>query len=128
MDLGPGFSAAFGPVYLRRAEQRAGFRVAAQHLNPMDVCHGGAMATFADLQIAVVKLGLGTRSGHLPTIHLDVDYLATAPLGSWVEMAVTLVKTTRNLIFVQALITADGNCVARCSGIYRNSAAPQSAG
>jgi uncharacterized protein (TIGR00369 family) len=128
MELGPGFSATFGPVYLRREDQRLGFRVAARHLNPMDVCHGGAMATFADLQIAVVKAGLGTRAGHLPTIHLDVDYLATAPQGSWVEMTVTLVKTTRNLVFTQALISADGNFVARASGIYRNLSGPQAPG
>ena len=72
------------------------------------------------MQVAVVKTGPGTPAGHMPTIHLDVDYVAPAPLGSWVDLAVSLVKNTRNLIFTQALITADGNVVARSSGIYRN--------
>lgn len=125
MDLGPGFTATFGPVYLNRADDRLGFRVARHHLNPMEVCHGGAMSTFADMQIAVVKAGLGTRAGHMPTIHLDVDYLAPAPLDSWVEMRVSLVKTTRNLVFTQALISAGGTLVARSSGIYRNAMAPK---
>lgn len=128
MDLGPGFTATFGPVYVRRSDNRLGFRVGERHLNPMMVCHGGAMATFADMQIAVVKAGLGTRAAHMPTIHLDVDYLAMAPAGSWVEMTVTLVKTTRNLAFTQALITADGNLVARSAGIYRNPAGAQPPG
>jgi uncharacterized protein (TIGR00369 family) len=128
MDLGPGFTTTFGPVYLRRADSRLGFRVGERHLNPMGVCHGGAMATFADMQVAVVKSGLGTRAGHMPTIHLDVDYLATAPLGGWVEMAVTLVKTTRNLVFTQALISVDGNAVARSAGIYRNAVGGPAAG
>ncbi|MES2681956.1 MAG: PaaI family thioesterase [Pseudomonadota bacterium] len=118
--LGSGFSSLFGPVYRHHTESRLGFRVAPQHLNPVQVCHGGAMATFADMQIAVVAPGLGTQAGHTPTIHLDMDYLAVAPLGSWVEMAVTRLRETRNLIFTQALITADGEPVARSSGIYRN--------
>lgn len=120
MRMGCDFAAAFGPVYADRARCRMGFRVAQHHLNPMNVCHGGAMATFADMQIAVVKPGLGTAAGHMPTIHLDMDYMATAPAGSWVEMAVSLVKTTRNLVFTQAMITADGNLAVRSSGIYRN--------
>jgi uncharacterized protein (TIGR00369 family) len=128
LDLGSGFTLTFGRIYVRRADSRLGFRVDQRHLNPMAVCHGGAMATFADMQVAVVKAGLGTRTGHMPTIHLDVDYLATAPAGSWVEMEVTLVKTTRNLVFTQALITANGNICARSAGIYRNAQAAQPLG
>ena len=120
LDLGGSFAASFGPVYVSWADNRLGFLVAERHLNPVGVCHGGAIATFADMQVAVVKTGPGTPAGHMPTIHLDVDYVAPAPLGSWVDLAVSLVKKTRNLIFTQALITADGNIVARSSGIYRN--------
>ena len=98
-----------------------GFRIAPNHLNPVGVCNGGAMATFADMQIAaVIAGGPGTSEGHQPTISLNVDYLATASLGAWVEAAVTLVKTTKTLIFTQALITADGEIVARSQAIYRN--------
>jgi acyl-coenzyme A thioesterase PaaI-like protein len=120
LDLGPGFMKTFGPVYLRRDTCTLGFRVAAHHLNPVDVCNGGALATFADMQIAAVAKGLGTAGGHLPTISLSVDYLGTAPCDAWVEAAVTLVKTTRNLIFTQALITTGGNAIVRSTGIYRN--------
>ena len=80
------------------------------------------MATFADMQIAAVIAGspAGLPKGHQPTISLNVDYLATAALGAWVEAAVTLVKTTKTLIFTQALISADGEIVARSQAIYRN--------
>ena len=118
--LGNGFDLSFGPVYLHKGERKLGFRVAAHHLNPVDSCHGGAMATFADMQIAAVRPGLGTQAGHMPTINLSVDYLAPARLGSWVEAAVTLVKATRTLVFTQALITVAGEPVARATGIYRN--------
>ena len=69
---------------------------------------------------AVIAGGPGTSEGHQPTISLSVDYIATAPLGAWVEAAVTLVKSTKTLIFTQALITAGGEIVARSQAIYRN--------
>lgn len=120
VDLGSGFAERFGPVYLNRRENRLGFRVAAHHLNPVDGCHGGALATFADMQIAAVRSGLGVKSVHLPTISLSVDYLAPVSVNSWVEAAVTLIKTTHTLMFTQAVITADGDVVARSTAIYRN--------
>jgi acyl-coenzyme A thioesterase PaaI-like protein len=55
VDLGSGFSERFRPVYLNRRENRLGFRVAAHHLNPVHGCHGGALATFTDMQIAAVR-------------------------------------------------------------------------
>jgi len=78
IDLGNGFDARFGPVYMHKDGGRLGFRVASHHLNPVGGCHGGAMATFADMQIAAVRPGLGTKAGHMPTISLSVDYLAPA--------------------------------------------------
>lgn len=120
IDLGKGFAEHFGPVYIRRETSMLGFRVAEHHLNPVGVCNGGAMATFADMQIVAVHTGAGTTRKHAPTISLALDYVGTAPLGAWIEASVTLVKQTRNMIFTQALITADGQVVARSNGIYRH--------
>lgn len=120
LELGAGFMAVFGPIYLNRVTSTLGFRVAAQHLNPVNVCNGGAMATFADTQIAAVHRGAGSSDGHAPTISLSLDYIGTAPNGAWVEAAVTLLKQTRSMIFTQALITTDGQLVARSNAIYRH--------
>ena len=115
-----GFGAAFGPVYLDSANCAMGFFVGPQHLNPIGGCHGGAMATFADHQIAAVRHLVGDGNVHLPTVSLTGDYLAPAFAGDWVHAAVMLVKVTRNLVFSQALITTRGNIIARASAIYRN--------
>jgi uncharacterized protein (TIGR00369 family) len=120
LDLGSGFAAPFGPVYLNRHGNRLGFRVAPHHLNPVDTCHGGVLATFADMQIAAVRSARDINSKHLPTVSLSVDYLAPVALNSWVEAAVTLVKTTQTLVFTQALLTVNGEAVARAAAIYRN--------
>ncbi len=119
-DLGPGFGAGFGPVYVDRATQRMGFRVREAHGNPVGTCHGGAMATFADTLLMAHRGGREEGLPHSPTISLSVDYLAPAPVGAWVEAAVTVARTTRTMIFVQAMLTVAGDPVARVSSIYRN--------
>lgn len=121
LSRGGGFAETFGAVYVNRAKRSLAFRVAPTHLNPVNVCNGGALATFADMQIAaVISAGPGTVERHQPTISLHIDYLAPAPLGAWIEAAVTLAKATRTLIFTQALLSADGEVVARSNAIYRN--------
>jgi len=116
-----GFASAFGTVYLNRKTTTLGFRITACHVNATGNCHGGAMATFADMQIAaIVRSGLIATERHTPTINLSVDYIAPVPLGAWVEANVILIKQTKSLIFTQALITVNGQSVARANAIYRN--------
>ncbi|MDB5680205.1 MAG: thioesterase [Sphingomonas bacterium] len=118
--LGKGFSERFGPVYIDRLGRRMAFRVSADHANPVDTCHGGALATFADAHIIAVRAGADEGLAHSPTISLSVDYVAPILLGAWVEAAITLVKVTRTMIFIQSLMTVGGEPVARSSAIYRN--------
>jgi len=124
LNLHSPFNEGFGPIYRHSTESKLGFRMGPQHLNPVGVLHGGAMATFADTLVLAVVRGIALRQSHTPTISITVDYVAAAPAGSWVEADTTLVKATRTMLFVQALITADGDVVARASGIYRYYASP----
>lgn len=119
-DLGPGFGEGFGPVYVDRASHRMAFRVGEQHGNPVGACHGGAMATFADMLLMAHRAGREEGLPHSPTISLSLDYLAPAPIGAWVEAMVTIAKTTGTMVFVQALLTVEDEPVARVHSIYRN--------
>lgn len=124
LDGGPGFGAAFGPMYVRRGKGGGtlAFRVGPCHVNLAGNCHGGAMATFADMQVAATRTTGGDPATHTPTISLSLDFVGPAPLGAWVECDVTLIKTTRRLVFTQALMRVDGAPVARSTAIYRNHA------
>ena len=82
--FGEGFISVNGPLYTRRVDGRfqLGFRVEQRHCNPMGICHGGMMATFCDMLLplsAHVLSDVGKR--FLPTINLQIDYLAASPLG-----------------------------------------------
>ena len=122
-EFGAGFIAVNGPLYARRDEAgfRLGFRVEARHCNLMGICHGGMMATFCDMLLPISAHVLSDEIGKrfLPTINLQIDYLAPAPLGAWVEGEAQLLRSTRSLVFMQGLVRADGASVARVSGIFK---------
>jgi uncharacterized protein (TIGR00369 family) len=122
-EFGAGFVAVNGPLYARRDDTgfRLGFRVEPRHCNPMGICHGGMMATFCDmlLPISAHVLSKEVADRFLPTINLQIDYLAASPLGAWVEGEAQLLRATRSLVFMQGLVQADGVAVARVSGIFK---------
>ena len=120
---GGAFMAGNGPLYLRRLEGQArfGFRVEARHCNPMGVLHGGMTASFCDmlLPLAVHVQHEPLSRRFLPTISLQVDYLAPAALGAWVEGTAELLRATRSLVFAQGFVTTDGEPCARASGVFK---------
>lgn len=122
-EFGGGFMAVNGPLYARRDDSRfqLGFRVEERHCNPMGICHGGMMATFCDMLLPISAHVLSKEIGNrfLPTINLQIDYLAASPLGAWVQGEAQLLRATRSLVFMQGLVQADDAAVARVSGIFK---------
>jgi uncharacterized protein (TIGR00369 family) len=121
-DVGSGFSSRNARFYAQWANGHLllGFRVAEHHTNLRRVLHGGMLATFADtlLPYAAMYQALGGRR-FLPTISLQIDYLAPAAIGAWVQGEADVLRTTRNMVFMQGIITADAVAIARLSGIFK---------
>ena len=123
LPIGGEFTQRNGPLYVHHDGEllQLGFRVEARHCNPMHICHGGMLATFVDMLLPVTAHrksgGVGQR--FLPTINLQIDYLAPAPLGAWVQGEGQVLRVTRTLVFVQCLATADGTPAVRASGIFK---------
>lgn len=111
----------FGPIFVNRSDGRLAFLVDEQHTNNVGMCHGGALATFADMQISSVNVS-GVRGGdfnHTPTINLSIDYIGATKLGDWVELQGMLLRETKSLVFTQALLTVDSKVIVRTSAVYR---------
>ena len=123
MALGDLFIGNNGPFYLKHEGPlvQIGFRVERRHCNPMGNCHGGMLASFSDMVLPLSIHRKTTEVGHkfLPTISLQLDYLAPAPLGCWVQGEAEVLRVTRSLVFVQGLVTADGEPAVRISGIFK---------
>ena len=122
-NFGGGFVGTVGPLYSRRIEGgvQLGFRVEERHCNPMGILHGGMMATFCDMLLPISAHYLSPDIGQrfLPTINLQIDYLAGSPLGAWVQGEAQLLRATRSLVFMQGLVKADDVMAARVSGIFK---------
>lgn len=121
--FGDGFIAVNGPLYVKKLASGIllGFRVEPRHCNPMGICHGGMIATFCDMLLPISAHHLSEELSRrfLPTINLQVDYLAPSPKGAWVQGEAQLLRSTRSLVFMQGVVTADGHNVARVSGIFK---------
>ena len=103
VTVGGPFMAHTGPLYARWTGERLQL-----------------MASFADMLLPCASMyqGSGERR-FLPTISLQVDYLGASPLGAWVQGEGDVLRTTRNMLFAQGLVTADGVPVLRVSGIFK---------
>ncbi len=115
-----------GPLYGRLIQsdgQRQvliGFRVEPRHTNPTGVCHGGMLASMADMMVAIcVPYQTNLPRHFFPTISLQMDFLAPARVGDWVQAETQILRTTRNLVFTQALLKVQDELVLRVSGIYK---------
>jgi uncharacterized protein (TIGR00369 family) len=116
------FIAFNGPLYARVVDGRVqvGFRVEQRHTNPLGICHGGMMATFADMLVPCTNMVDASRERRfLPTISLNIDYLGPSRLGAWVQGEAQVLRTTRNMLFGQGLVTADGEPALRFSGVFK---------
>lgn len=116
---------ACGPLYGRRDGDALvlGLRVERRHCNPGGSCHGGMLTTLADM---LLVLGAGAQTGlsrYMVTVNLSCDFIAPAMEGSWIEGRLQVLRSTRNLVFCQGQLCADGVPVLRLSGIAKPSGA-----
>jgi uncharacterized protein (TIGR00369 family) len=120
--IGGAFADHNGPLFARWHDGHLvlGFRVGPRHVNPGLACHGGMLTMFADILISTAaQYQAEIPRQFLPTISLQSDFLAPAPLGSWVEGRADILKVTKKLVFSQGLVRADGLTVMRASGVFR---------
>lgn len=122
VKIGGTFASHSGPLFARWTGEHMllGFRVQAQHVNPADQCHGGMLSLFSDLLLSTAALYQTDMPRHfLPTVSLQTDFLASSPLGAWVDGKAEVLRTTRSLVFAQGLVYSDGKLIVRASGVFK---------
>jgi uncharacterized protein (TIGR00369 family) len=114
------FCEANGPIYVRPSDATLGFRVRAEHCNPVQSCHGGWLAAFIDMQMPYAAVrNEKLRDTFLLTICLSLDYLAPATVGDWIEGTASVLRRTGSLVFAQGLVMSSGTALLRGSGVYK---------
>lgn len=120
--IGGDFTSYNGPIYARWQDEhlQLGFRVSKHQTNPGQACHGGMLSLFADILLSsAAQYQADIPRQFLPTISLQMDFMASAPLGQWVQGQADILKVTKNMVFSQGLITSNGTVVVRASGVFR---------
>jgi uncharacterized protein (TIGR00369 family) len=118
------FNALVGPLYERRAGEALsiGLRIEAKHTNSRGMCHGGVLATLADVALGYAMLAAhGGKSGFV-TVHLAVDYAGSAKVGDWIESDVEIQRVGARLAFANCYLVADGERIVRASALFASAA------
>jgi uncharacterized protein (TIGR00369 family) len=114
------FNALVGPLYERRTGDvlSVGLRIDAKHTNSRGMCHGGVLATLADLALGYAVLAKTGGKAELVTAQLSIDYAGAAKVGDWVESAVEIQRVGSRLAFANCYLLADGQRIVRASAIF----------
>jgi len=117
---------ANGPLYgkLDGDDFVMGFLCQEKHCNPMMVCHGGMVATLADMLLLIATNVQAKLGQFLLTVSLDVDFVGPVKVGDWLEGRAQVVRAGRSIIFTEGRMTVAGNTVARANAVLKPSGKP----
>ncbi len=122
LESGGRFIADNGPIFWRRDGDGLvfGFVVQERNCNPGGIAHGGWLASVADMILPLSATQAAELQDYfLLTVSFSLDYLAPAPLGSWVQGRGTLIGRTRQLVFAQGTLTIEDAVILRFSGVFK---------
>ena len=113
------FNALVGPLYeLRDGDTVSiGLAIEAKHTNSRGICHGGVLATLADLALGYAMLAKSGDKGFV-TAHLAVDYAGAAKAGDWIESRVEIQRVGSRLAFANCYLMCGERPIVRASGIF----------
>ena len=109
------------PLYSRKTDHAVtlGFRAGSAHANSRGFVHGGMVSALADNAMGL-SCGHGLEGGPgLVTVSLAVDFLGSAQLGQWIEIAPKVNQRGSTLCFAEAEVTADGAPCAKAHATFR---------
>ena len=118
------FAALVGPFYTRRRgnDLSLGLRIESRHCNSRGTCHGGLLATLADVALGYACALAASADGqkrNFVTVDLSLQYLASTQLGDWVQSEVTVLTPGSRTASATGQLLANGNPVVRMSANFR---------
>jgi acyl-coenzyme A thioesterase PaaI-like protein len=116
-----GFIGLVGPMWERIANDgalRHGFVAEVRHVNLLGVVQGGMLMTFADRAMGLAAWRAANDQPST-TVQFNMNFIAAAKIGSFVEIAPRVVRATRSLIFMEGVLSADGVELATAQGLWK---------
>jgi uncharacterized protein (TIGR00369 family) len=115
------FNQVLGDVYHKEinGQTACGFYVTEQQTNSLGICHGGALMTFADIALACAIASKMDKYAGMPTMNLNVDFLAAAEQGMWLQSSVDQLEMAYTSGFVTASIKCEDKIILHANGRYK---------
>lgn len=120
-DFTPGFLDHGGPYYLGAAldgVRVVGLLVCPHHINYQEAAHGGVISTFADVALSHAVYDAERPRLAPSTVTLNVNYLAGARLGDWLEARVRIDRLGGRTGYTSGGIWRGEEQVATMSGVF----------
>lgn len=116
-----GYVGHVGPLYERRAAEgyQVGLHIDGRHTNVQGFCHGGVLASLADIGLARVVALSRTPRLQLVTVSLTLNYLLPARPGDWVEVTAGIDRIGLQLGYASGIVAANGTPLLRASGVFQ---------
>lgn len=117
----PGFLDHGGPYFLGPeggGPRAVGLRICPHHINYKDGAHGGVISTFADVALSHAVYDAERPRLAPSTITLQVNYLAAARLGDWLEAHVTVDRLGGRTAYTSGRIVRGKEVIATMSGVF----------
>lgn len=115
-----GFGRTIGPLYIRQDPDggyTTGFRVEAHHANGLNNCHGGMMASIADM--AWGRVGMRFQGDGWVTVRLMTDFLSGARMGEWIEASSDLIWRDGDLFSVRGRLWAGERTLMTGTAVFK---------
>jgi uncharacterized protein (TIGR00369 family) len=118
------FGGLVGPFYSRRQgnDLSLGLRIEGRHCNSRGTCHGGLLATLADMALGYSCALAGDAEGgnrNFVTVDLSLQYLASTHVGDWVQSEVAVLSPGSRTRSATGHLLANGQPVVRISANFR---------
>ena len=105
------FAAATGRLLFKPDGERRGvvrMFPTEKHMNMGGSIHGGAVMSFIDMAMFAGGRCAGMAQGHYVTLDVTTHFLARGQVGVPLDAHVELVKQTRGHVFMQGVVTQEG--------------------
>ena len=105
------FAAATGRLLFKPDGERRGvvrMFPTEKHMNMGGSIHGGAVMSFIDMAMFAGGRCGGMAQGHYVTLDMTTHFLARGQVGVPLDAHVELVKQTRGHVFMQGVVTQEG--------------------
>jgi acyl-coenzyme A thioesterase 13 len=109
-----------GPYFTKSIEDSilVGLRIEEQHINYVDIAHGGVLATLADVSLSLQAHRAEDPPLNATTISLTTNFLGPAKLGDWLEARGQIDRMGKRVCYTSGAIRAGEKVIMTMTGVF----------